>query len=162
MAIHQQKVNERLAWIRTHNHGNLTIDMVVDDALQESSPLHIYGGFQWNVNLAAREHWRDHARELIRTYKVRFTTTTSQVQAVGYVHNPRSIEQGYIATTEARHDPQLTREILREEAKACLGHVARLRDLAKVFGLEADVQHAMAAIQRLQAILDAEVGTQAA
>jgi len=58
-----QAAGERCEEIRAANGGDIDAAMVVEDAKRKRSPLH--GGFQWDVNRAASEHWLHTARKIL-------------------------------------------------------------------------------------------------
>lgn len=68
----KRKVHEQLLAIRAE-HGELTPQVVVDAARDESHPLH--NRFEWNDTIAAEAHRRSQAAELIRSVKVIYTET---------------------------------------------------------------------------------------
>jgi hypothetical protein len=60
-----QQVGEYLEELREQNGGVLTTDDIWQDAqVNEDAPHH--SDFQWNVEEAAKLHWRERARDLLR------------------------------------------------------------------------------------------------
>lgn len=113
--------------------GVVTPDALVDDARDESSPLHSL--FEWDDATAAERHRIDTARSIIRsvTYHVTYNRFTVAVPA--YVHIGRSRERGYVRTDEVSERPDDALDTLRDEAARVLGMVERAQRVALGLGV---------------------------
>ena len=133
------EVLDRLRELAAANGGRLTPEMVVNDARDESSPLHAH--FTWDVDQAAAERWLDQARTLIRSVEVTFRTETTVVRAPYFVRDPEAgaKEQGYIAVKALRTEADLAREALVDEFSRVAGMLRRARNLAKALQMDAEV-----------------------
>lgn len=96
-------------------HGELTPDIVLDEARPEDSPLH--SRFEWD-DAVAGESWRRHqAHELIQSVKVVYkeATDTDPAQRIRAFHAVRT-EKGYAFRRADRiaHDPVAREVLLRD------------------------------------------------
>lgn len=106
----ERKLLKKLA---VKNNGVLTVDAVLDEAQDESSPLHRH--FEWDDSVAAEAHRRYQARVLIQ--KCRITLVESEpVHIRAFVSLPADRESGggYRLTTEVMGDTELKAELLRD------------------------------------------------
>jgi len=122
-------------------HGEITPDMVIEDARDPDSPLHEL--FEWDVEKAAMDAWRETARELIRSVKIQITVESKSFNATGYhapefVRNPsvRSDHQGYIRVHEIRTNRELSQEALFYELDRINSSLTRARALCTELGLD--------------------------
>lgn len=120
-------------------HGVLTPEVVVRSAESPKSPLHDL--FEWNDSDAAKSWRENQARELIRSVKIEVRTTTSVIEAVAYVRDPKAgaRDQGYVSVEQVRLDPAQATEALRYEVTRAVAGLNRARHLALVLGLEGEV-----------------------
>lgn len=130
--------------------GEITPDMVVDDAMDPESPLHKY--FDWDVQSAARKHWRATARGLIKKVDVVLTTEEKVIRSVNYVRNPAKPkkEQGYISVEKASRDDDMAREILVEEFKRAGAALQKAQRLAEIFNCAEQVEEFARGINKLR------------
>jgi len=128
-------------------HQKLTPDMVVADARHPDSILHGY--FNWDVEHAANEHWRDIARSLIRSVRLVITTETTAVECVAYVRDPNSPsdEQGYLQVSRVRTEADVARDVLVDEFSRAASALKRARELATVFDMRKDVEDLIESVQ---------------
>ncbi len=86
-------------------HGRLTPALVVDEARDETHPLHTH--FQWDDSIAGEQYRQVQAARLIRT-KVRVVHGLEQkaVQVRAFVHVPAAAQAG--AADDPDDDPQAT------------------------------------------------------
>jgi hypothetical protein len=142
MSEARQAVDERIRELY-HEHGKITPDIVIEDAKDPESPLH--GEFQWDVDKAAMEAWRETARRLIRSVTVVVHTESKTFKATGYrlsefVHNPASSnrEQGYARIHDVRRDKDQARAVLMYEIDRINGALARARAICAELDLESE------------------------
>lgn len=146
----QKIIADRLVLLTQRCGGSLTPNAVVEDAQDESSPLHAY--FEWDDTEAARQWRLEQARALNRSVRVEVQTETRTVSTVRYVRNPEAPgrEQGYADVTKLRTREDLAREALRHELKSVKTLLERAESLADAFGMQPDVRD----IQQRVATLD--------
>lgn len=135
----QAEILDRLKELATAGGGRLTPQAVVDDAKDESSPLH--GHFTWDIDKAAAERWLDQARTLIRSVEITFRTETVVVRVPYFVRDPEAgpKEQGYISVKAVRTESDLAREVLVQEFSRVADLMRRARVLAKALQLDEEV-----------------------
>ncbi len=130
-------------------HGTLKPDLVIEAARDPGSVLH--NRFNWDVGIAAHEHWRYVARGIIRSVRVEVRTETTTVSCVAYVHNPDSgREQGYIAVRTVRTDRDAARSVLVDEFSRAASALSRARELAVAFALAEDVEDIIGRVKSIR------------
>lgn len=139
MTEHQKAIAKRLERIARRNGGILTPDAVVEDARDESSPLHEQ--FTWDDTEAAKQWRLEQARTLIRSVKIEIKADEKTVSTVRYVRSPEASgkQQGYADVTRLRTREDLAREALRRELAAAKALFDRCESLAEVFQLQEEV-----------------------
>lgn len=150
-----ETVQERLQQLY-EQYGTLTADLVVSDAKNPESILHSH--FDWDVDKAAMEHWRDTARGLIRSVRLVITTETTAVTCVAYVRDPSAPadQQGYAQVSRVRTDADAAREVLVEEFSRAAAALKRAKELAVVFGLQDDVEELIGQVHATRERVPAE------
>jgi len=111
-------------------HGELTTQLVLDEATNPESPLHMY--FEWDNDKAAQRFRHEQSRKLIRTFSV-----TIKEQEKKLVHVPQIIrsQPGTYKTFEAvvkspsDYEKALTQAL--EQLRAAKDTVNRLEQAAK-------------------------------
>lgn len=95
------------------NGGLLKVDDVLDEAKDESSPLHTH--FEWDDSVAAEAHRRAQARALIQRCKITLVES-EPVQIRAFVSLPTDRENGggYRLTSTVMSDEQLKEELLHD------------------------------------------------
>jgi hypothetical protein len=139
-------------------NGRLTVDEVLADAKRKNSPLHDL--YNWDMQKAAEEFWRERTREIIRTIKVVVTTQEYEFKAPCYVRDPdcENGEQGYIAVTALKRNPESARVELLAEFDRAAGVLRRAVNLAKVLGLEREVNGMLNSVVNLKAMIAGTAG----
>lgn len=128
--------------------GRYTPDDVLRDAENPKSPLH--DQFEWDDAKCGRMYRLEQARELIRSIRIDFRIEQRIVSTVRYVKDPSSgSQQGYIDVVKLRTDKDLARQSLASELKQVTALLQRVRSLADVLGLTADLDEFVAHIQEL-------------
>ena len=147
-------VDERIRELY-EKHGKITPDIVIEDAKSPESPLHEH--FEWDLNKAALEAWRDTARTLIRSVKVVVTTETVVFNASGYkppefVRDPsaKTSEQGYSRVFEVKTDKERSREALMYELERITGCLVRAKSLCLALGLDDEIEIAENVFKQLK------------
>lgn len=142
-------VRERLIYLQ-NKHGQITPQIVVDDAKTKESPLH--GKFDWNVRSAAMKHWLHTARELIqRVNLISSESETITIKAPYYVRDPSvaANEQGYVSVAQLLKDPSRARESLRLEFGRAEGALTRARAVASALNMEGEVEAMIVQLVRM-------------
>ena len=130
-------------------HGELTPDMVLQEAEDESSPLHEY--FDWDDTIAAVKWRRHQARKMILSIKVVVETTERVLKIPNYVRDPDKAgdEQGYRSVVALKKDEDAKREAIVSEFARAATALRRARDLADFFGLEQQVDDTLMSVERM-------------
>lgn len=140
-----QAVGERLEVLQALHGDALTAEQVVDDARDESSPLH--SCFEWDDTVAAEEYRKEQARYLLRALVVvsepdesdashedRYETAIRAHRA--YVVVREEGDDRYVPTVRAMSDEELRKQVLAQalaELRAVQRKYAELHELARVF-----------------------------
>ena len=145
----KQSVIDRIRHLEDKN-GSITPETVVQDAMDPDSPLH--DEFTWDLNEAAKAHWLDQARRLIRSVKVIITTETKTVTAVAYVRDPSKPkdEQGYLSVEKVRADKEVARDVLIDEFKRAGAALQRAQKLTIAFDIEEEVDAMAKGVYKLR------------
>lgn len=132
----QADVRERLEELTKAHGGVLTPEVVVEDARNESSPLHKH--FEWSEKKAAEAFRIEQARRLIREVKIQIVTESRRITTVAYIRNPDASagEAGYVPTLSLRNNSDRAHVALVEEFARVRSALRRARDLAAVIGEE--------------------------
>ena len=133
------KAKERIKALADRNGGRFDADQIIEDARHPQSPLHSY--FDWDVERAAMQQWRQVAREMIRSVQVERVVEERTVKTVAYVRDPckTGSEQGYVSVDVLRDEPANARQALLSEFSRAEAALRRALDVAKALGLESDV-----------------------
>ena len=141
-------------------HGYISPDLVIEDAKDDKSPLHEC--FEWDVNKAALETWRDTARTLIRSVRVIRSIETVEFRAEGhnlpeFVRDPsrKGDEQGYVRTAELRNDRDRAIASIMMEISRAEAAIARARNVAEALGLSEEVRLVRSAILTMKSKIPA-------
>lgn len=122
-------VHEQLLAIRK-THGELTPQIVVDEARDEAHPLH--PRFEWDDAVAGEAYRKVQAAELIRSVKVIYTETPEgderSVRAWSSLQREQNPDRrGYVPTEELLQDEFTRKLLLRQCARD-------LQDLKRKYG----------------------------
>lgn len=135
-----EAVRKRIIALADKNGGRIEPDQVIEDAQNPKSPLH--GEFDWDVEKAAWEHWRDVARGLIRSVQVERVVHNRTVTSIAYVRDPQkaSGEQGYVALDTIKGTERLAHAALIAEFDRASSALERALAVAAALELEKDVE----------------------
>lgn len=135
---------QALEKIAEDNGGELTADAVIDAAKNPANVLHAC--FDWDVNRAATERWREIARGLIREVRVVIKTSLRQVSTVAYVRDPnrKNDEQGYVALTSVERRSAEANAIIDAELDRIISAIKRAREVAEVLGISSRFEKLLA------------------
>lgn len=104
--------------------GFLTVDDVLQDARNASSPIH--KNFEWNDTIAAEKYRRDQARTLIESVKIRIDAPTPvTINALVSVPSDRRAGGGYRLATDVLKGPEQIRNELFKEMRDKTKHWAQ-------------------------------------
>lgn len=99
--------------IAKKNGGILQVDAVLDEAKDESSPLH--GHFEWDDSVAAEAHRRYQARVLIQRCKITVVESEpTTIRAFVSLQSDREAGGGYRMTTKVMDDAALREELMHD------------------------------------------------
>lgn len=138
--------------IAKKNGGILQVDAVLDEAKDESSPLH--GHFEWDDSVAAEAHRRYQARVLIQRCKITVVESEpTTIRAFVSLQSDREAGGGYRMTTKVMDDEALREEFLRDIRLTIARWNQKLNLLDSItadliYKLEAAVQPATAPLEK--------------
>lgn len=133
---------------------HVTPEQVVDRARNPESDLH--GKFNWNVEEAARQHWLDTARTLIRSVKVVVEHSEHRIHAVAYVRDPEmgDKEQGYVRVARLKSDRERALEAVEYELRRAHSAMERAKSVADALGCSGDINAILDELAGLRVKLD--------
>ena len=135
----KQKIAQHLKSLAKKNGDSLTPDLLVQDASNPKSPIH--DEFEWDDAKCGHAYRLDQARKLIGEVRYLYHTTTTLVKTVAYVKDPRiPNDQGYLSVAKVKTQKEEALETLVMEFRRAAGMLARVRDLAKVFEMEYELE----------------------
>lgn len=128
----------RLAELEVNN-GDITPDIVVDDAMNPDSPLH--SCFQWDVQKAARAHWRSTARRILSVRYVGHKSSTIVLSTTHYVRDVTKPgnQQGYVSIVKLKTNEERSRDTVRAECVKAESALTRARIVAEVLGVHDEI-----------------------
>lgn len=120
-------IAEILRELNKAHHGQLTPEIIVEEASSPDSPLHEL--FPWDNEIAGHKYRLAIARSIFRSVRFEIRTETFSFSNVpSYVHDPQSDEQGYVAlestSTATKH------AVLLAELRMVAGHLNRSQEVA--------------------------------
>lgn len=108
-------------------HGELTPQIVVDEARPKNSPLH--NRFEWDDKVAGEAYRRVQAAELIRSVRITFaderTGERKSIRAFHSVREAGDAERGGYAPTEEIVQDELATKILKQAFKREIADLKR-------------------------------------
>lgn len=133
----QLAIAAELKQIEDEHEGRLTPEDVISKAKNKDSVLH--GLFEWDVKKAAREHWLETARGIIRSVRVEITTSTRTLSTVNYVRDPSlpNNEAGYVSVAKIKTDKEMATEVLLDEITRVISALTRGLEMASYLGMSA-------------------------
>jgi hypothetical protein len=154
-----EAVKQRIAWLE-NERGQLTPNVLVDDAASAESPLHAM--FEWDDAKAAAKHRLDQARAIIHSVKVKIVTEHVTIQAPMYVRDPSASgkQQGYVSVAQLRADPSQARESVLLEFGRAESALVRARAVAVALNLEEDIDQLVARLTGMREQLSEEAPAQ--
>lgn len=121
-------VDEYIRELAKRNGGNITPQIVIDDAMDEDSPLHSH--FTWD-DAEAGHQWRvEQARRLIRRVRLEVTIEEQPVRAIAFVSNPKDSDGESSYVNVMRVSKPDARAIMLREVNAIAALVERTRTIA--------------------------------
>ena len=121
------------------NHGELTPELVVEEARPLDAPLH--HRFEWDDTVAGEAYRKVQAAELVRSVRIQIPDAPSgerrYVRAFQSFHEAGDRRTGYIPTEELVQDELLTKILLKElqreigDLKRKYGHLMEFADLMR-------------------------------
>lgn len=128
------EVSERLRELE--KEGRLDPQDVVDDARDESSPLHPF--FEWDDNQAAAAYRLGQARQLIRRVKIEVTVRDVPLECVRYVKEPGDLV--YRDIRAVRNDTDIARDVVIGEMQRVVKAAKRAKAVAAVLGTAENIE----------------------
>jgi hypothetical protein len=133
--VDAQTAGERIEKIRQSNGGVVKPDDVVEDAKSPTSPLH--EEFIWDVDEAAKRHWRSTARNLMNHIVVVQVETQSSDEGVHAFHSVRvtTTKRGYISIDEVVTSDDYRQQAIKNALKLLQGLQRRFAYLNELDGV---------------------------
>lgn len=134
-------------------YGEVTADIIIDDARDPDSPLH--AEFEWDLEKAALNHWRERARKLITEINFKVVKRKNQIptEVVAYVRNPDKPhrEQGYISTVVVKNDKEMARRVVVQECERAMAGFERVYKVAEAVDISlSEVESIIARIKGIR------------
>lgn len=150
MADVKLSAEQLLALEALEQAGRLEAEHVVRAAQDPTSPLHSL--FQWDIEVAAHEHWLMQARSVIRSVEYRITRKEVVVTVPRYVRDPVAtpLRPGYVTMSEVEGDPVLAEATVKLEIGRALGYLRRAARIATGLGLFPELDGLVAALASLR------------
>ena len=129
--------------------GKLTPDAVIAQAKNPKSPLH--GKFQWNIQKAAMEHWRETARDLIASYRIEIVIDEQVFKISEFVRDVRksSDAQGYRSVGQLKSKRAEAAIFIERELLVAATYCAKAISYAAYLGLTGKIEALIAEINEL-------------
>ena len=142
--------------------GRLTPSAVLEDARQESSPLHTL--YTWDINEAAERYWIEQTRAIIREVYVEVRTTIVVFDAPRYVSDPAlpGNQEGYVSVGELSKNPELSRLAVLKEISRAMSMLKRAQKVSASLGISTTLTDVLTQVEDLRAALSAAGGEQIA
>lgn len=135
VGLDAQKVGEAIAKLQKAQNGPLEPESIVEAARDEGSVMHPH--FTWDDALAAEEHRKDQARELVRSLTIDISRSNLESRPVrAFVNVEVGREQGYVSTATAMSSEDLRKQVLGRafaELESWRARHAELSELARIF-----------------------------
>jgi hypothetical protein len=146
----REAVETRMQELADLHEGRLTPDLLIEEAKDPESPLHAC--FEWDTAKASYRYWVVQARQLITSVQVNVKVHRTIVKSVAYVRDPDvpSGKQGYVSIKVLRTDADRARVTICEEFARVAAALERAKVLAKVLGIEEDVDKVLNTVLELQ------------
>lgn len=122
------------------SRGELTPQAVVDEAREESSPLH--HRFEWNDSVAGEKYRIIQAQQIIRSVRIDFTSASGEKNSLREFHAARESgvpeRQGYLPVGEIVQDDLAFKILLRDlerdiaELKRKYGHLQEFAEIIRL------------------------------
>jgi hypothetical protein len=153
----RKAIENRINELARANDGNITPDMVWQDAQDEDSPL--YNSFEWDKNSAWNKHNLQIARNLIASVTIEVELIETTIKIPKYTRDP-SLEdhtQGYMDVTaiDEVNQRDLAKQIISQELGRTRQALARAQSYATYFKMEKEIAQAVVDIKALEETLKA-------
>lgn len=137
------------------NNGEITPDMVWDDAQNPNSPLRLHPSFEWNEKAGWRKHNLQVARNLIASVDIVWQVNKVEIKLPRYTKDPNLPRktQGYMDVTQVkqRNDEDLARQIISQELGRTRQALERAQGYASYFDdMETEIKSLTKRILKLE------------
>lgn len=153
----RKAIEKRINELARANDGNITPDMVWQDAQDEDSPL--YNSFEWDKNSAWNKHNLQIARNLIASVTIEVELVETTIKIPQYTRDPALEErtQGYMDVTaiDKINQQDLAKQIISQELGRTRQALARAKGYAAYFDMDEDIAEVVASIEALEEQLKA-------
>lgn len=135
----RERIREELEAIQAQNNGLLRAPDVVEFAkANPESALH--GQFTWDVQKAARQHWLNEARSIIRVYVKVLKDEAPEIRAFVSLESDRTNGGGYRTMAAVLSDQERREELMRQAVKELRGWQRRYRELTELASVFAEIE----------------------
>jgi len=112
-----QEFGERLSSLSSKNNGNVTPEIVVNDAENPKSPLHDY--FEWDDSEAAKEWRLQQARVMMRSIEVVIETSSGDANVRAFFNvnlesDTDSMESVYVSVDRVLSEKELRKQVVAQ------------------------------------------------
>jgi hypothetical protein len=145
-------MDKRICDLAAANNGEVTPDMVWQDAQDPDSPLR--KAFEWDKDAAWNKHNLQVARTLIASVTIKVTLTNTTIKIPQFTHDPSLPQktQGYIDVQQVQQMNQtdLAKQIISQELGRTRQALSRAQGYASHFKMDADIEQLTIDIQALE------------
>jgi hypothetical protein len=130
-----QEAGEFLEELREKNGGVLTTTAVYEAAQDQDSPLH--DDFEWDVEKAARAHWRERARDVMRhlaVVRIKTQKAPSGVPAFMSV-NVTQGKRGYVSADQVKSSADFREQVIDQALRLLNGLKSRFETIQELDGI---------------------------
>jgi hypothetical protein len=129
--------------------GQLDPEKVVEAARPPGSPIH--EDFEWDLETAARQHWIEQARTLIRYVRFEVVIERETIVVPYYVVDPDRPpkSQTYVELTSVKGQRARALRVLDDEVDRIASAIERARKVALVLGVGPDLDSMLINLQTL-------------
>lgn len=117
-----------------NENGQVDPEILVEQARDPKHPFH--DQFEWDDAIAAHEHRKEKARQLIKSLKSIVVYEEKVIAVPYYVSDPREKRTGYTPTMTIKKNRETSMAVLNDELARIKGALHRAIGLAVTFGLK--------------------------
>ena len=147
-------IDLRVNQLASDNNGEITPDMIWQEAQNPASVFRKYTAFEWNKTKAWNKHNLQVARNLIASVVIKVTVNKVIVKIPQFTRDPSLPEdtQGYMDVQQVHklNQTDIAKKIISQELGRTRQALDRAQGYASYFEMEADIKKLTASIQKLE------------